>query len=395
MGARWRGIGTGCFMDRHAAERTRQQIIRLCHAGLDSRTLRSQTLQALRKVIAVDVAFFATTDPATVLFTGAVVDDVLHQNTPYFLDNEFLQDDVNKFAELARGTRHVCGLGEATQGELGRSQRYRELLAPLALGDELRAALTVGSSCWGVMCLHRERSSPNFTPSEAAFLARLAPHLAQGLRTSLLLNSAMASQAPAGPGLVVLGEDLSIAAITPAAQQWLAELAASDSLQHSGLPHVIWHVASRLRALENNAPTAADPMPRARVRTMSGRWTVVHASRLIGPGTERRIAVIIEDAQPSEIVPLIAQAYDLSRRESEVVQSLTRGLSTIEVAGALCISSNTVQDHLKTIFDKVGVRSRRELVAQIFTQQYRPHIAAGASPGADGSFQGGGSREIR
>ena len=53
------------------------------------------------------------------------------------------------------------------------------------LGDELRAALIVGSKCWGFMCLHRERSSPNFTPAEAAFLAKLTPHLAQGLRISL------------------------------------------------------------------------------------------------------------------------------------------------------------------------------------------------------------------
>jgi len=67
------------------------------------------------------------------------------------------------------------------------------------LGDELRAALMVGFKCWGFMCLHRERSSPNFTPAEAALLAELAPHLAQGLRASLLIGDArVTSPLPVG-----------------------------------------------------------------------------------------------------------------------------------------------------------------------------------------------------
>jgi DNA-binding CsgD family transcriptional regulator len=40
------------------------------------------------------------------------------------------------------------------------------------------------------------------------------------------------------------------------------------------------------------------------------------------------------------------------------------------MAERLCISPLTVQDHVKAIFDKVGVRSRRELVAHIFGEHY-------------------------
>jgi hypothetical protein len=125
----------------------------------------------------------------------------------------------------------------ATRGELARSPRYQDILAPMHLGDELRAALIVGSNCWGVMCLHRERNSPNCTPAEAAFLAKLTPRLAEGLRTALLIGGAqVTSQPPDGPGLVLLGDDLSLAAITPAAEGRLAEVAKGDGPARSSCP---------------------------------------------------------------------------------------------------------------------------------------------------------------
>jgi len=298
-----------------------------------------------------------------------------------------MQEDAVKFARLARGRSPVGTLGAATRGELTRSTRYQEILAPMDLGDELRAALVVGSKCWGFMCLHRERSSPNFTTAEAAFLAKLTPHLAEGLRTALLIGGApVTSPPPDGPGLVLLADDLSLAAITPAAEGWLAEVARSDWPGSSELPEAVCAVAARLLALEHGAHTPPSPMPRTRLRTASGRWLVLHASRLRAAGTEGRIAVIFEEARPSEIAPLIVDAYGLTKREGEITRLVLRGLSTAEVSEELHITPNTVRDHFKAIFDKVGVRSRRELVGQVFAQQYQPRMATGHEPDADGWF---------
>jgi DNA-binding CsgD family transcriptional regulator len=370
-----------------SAERIKQEIIRLCHAGLDSRTFRVEAVRCLRKAIPVDVSFFATADPATLLFTSAVVDDILARAASQFLENEFLRDDSVKFASLARDRTPVDSLGVATRGELAHSPRYQEILAPMDLGDELRAALVVGSKCWGFMCLHRERSSPNFTPAEAAFLAKLTPHLAEGLRTALLIGDGrVSSLALEGPGLVLLGDDLSLAAITPAAEGWLAEVAKSEWPGSLELPGAVYAVAARLLALERGGHELADLMPRTRLRSASGRWLVLHASRLRAAGTEGQIAVIFEEARPSEIAPLIVDAYGLTKREGEITQLVARGLSTAEVSKELHITPNTVRDHFKAIFDKVGVRSRRELVGQIFAQQYHPRMATGRELDTNGWF---------
>jgi DNA-binding CsgD family transcriptional regulator len=369
-----------------SAERARREIIRLSHAGLNSKTFRVEAVKQLRKAIPVDASFFSTTDPATLLFTGVVVDEVLAGAANQFLENEFLRDDAVKFASLVKGRSPVDSPGAATGGELVRSQRYQEILEPLDLGDELRAALMVGSKCWGFMCLHRERSGPDFTPAEAAFLAKLTPHLAEGLRTALLIGDTRGAPSPPdGPGLLLLGDDLSLAASTPAAEAWLEEVTDSDWPPSRELPDAVYAVASRLLAAERGG-YPLETMPRLRIRTASGRWLVLHASRLRAEGTEGRIAVIFEEARPSEIAPLIVDAYGLTRREGEVTQLVLRGLSSAEISGRLHITPNTVRDHFKSIFDKVGVRSRRELVGQVFAQQYQPRMSTGQMPGPDGWF---------
>jgi ATP/maltotriose-dependent transcriptional regulator MalT len=50
--------------------------------------------------------------------------------------------------------------------------------------------------------------------------------------------------------------------------------------------------------------------------------------------------------------------------ERDVVAALLAGLDTRAISARLCISSQTVQDHLKSIFRKTGAQSRRELLAR-------------------------------
>jgi DNA-binding CsgD family transcriptional regulator len=297
-----------------------------------------------------------------------------------------LHDDVNKFSWLARSATSVGGLMQATQRNMEQSPRYREVLAPLALGDELRAALITSGACWGFLCLHRERSSPQFTPAEIAFIGRLTPHIAEGLRKALLLGNATGSKALNEPGLLLLAEDLSVVAITPIAERWLSEIEEVDWSRKLALPSAICAVVARLQEIERNNEVYSALLPKVRLRTASGHWLVLHASRLAGPSAQAQIAVIFEAARPAEIAPLIVQAYDLSKRESEIMQSVSQGLSTAEMSATFQISSNTVQDHLKAIFEKVGVHSRRELVGQLFAQQYQPRLVSGRDLDANGWF---------
>jgi DNA-binding CsgD family transcriptional regulator len=161
----------------------------------------------------------------------------------------------------------------------------------------------------------------------------------------------------------VIGEDGCRAAANAAAERWIDELGGDPD--GNELPLELLAVAARLQGLGGKEERS----PRLRVRTRAGRWAVLHASWLGEPPT-RSVAVIIEHATASEVLPMLLPAYGLTQRERRVTGLVCKGLSTIEIAGRLQVTTNTVQDHLKSIFTKTGTRSRRELVATLLKQQY-------------------------
>jgi DNA-binding CsgD family transcriptional regulator len=108
-------------------------------------------------------------------------------------------------------------------------------------------------------------------------------------------------------------------------------------------------------------------VPRVRARTPSGEWMELQAA--LGEGRDGQLAeivIVIEPLGPREIAWLRLAAYHLSPREQEVVELVARGATTRQIGWALCIAEYTVQDHLKHIFDKTRVHSRRELLQRLY-----------------------------
>ncbi|HEY3115391.1 MAG TPA: helix-turn-helix transcriptional regulator [Chloroflexota bacterium] len=371
-----------------AAPKVKREIARACHAGLDVQTLGVEVVTHLREVVPFGAWCWPTADPSTSLITGAVSVGLSGAAAEGLLRLEYLSADFNKFTDLARRKPPTGVLSEATDGELERSARYREVYASAGLADDLRMALVIDGACWGYLALHRERSAACFAPAEEAFVGDLCEHLAEGVRTGLLISALEHSELPAGPGLLMLAEDDSVLSMNDTAQQWLQEVADVDKPAADGLPFAAYAVAAQLRGLEHAEAPANSASPRARLRLRSGQWCVFHGSRLVGPQSSGDVAILIERVQSPTLPRTILVSYGLTERESQLTQLVLRGLSTAEIAAQLCIAKTTVQDHLKSVFTKVGVRSRREVAARVFAQHYLPHAELGATLGPDGWFAG-------
>ncbi len=310
-----------------------------------------------------DAAFFASVDPTTLLFTSALAEAPLAQATAQFLDNEYGRVDVNKFAPLAVSADKVGSLDRATRGDRGASARYREVLAPLGLGDEMRVALVAGGLCWGVLCLHRSASASGFDATDLNFVRSVAPHLARGLRHCVTLHPAGPDAlTDDGPGLIILDADLAIVSLNPAAEAFLGDIVEADWPARLELPVTVFAAAAAQLAV-NNSDQPAKPTE-ARLRSRAGGWITVHCSPLLG-GTSRQVAVVLESADTSQVSSLILAAHGLTAAQSRVVALVLEGRSTPSIVNELHISANTLQEHLHAVFDKLGIGSRRELVAAL------------------------------
>jgi DNA-binding CsgD family transcriptional regulator len=368
----------------------RRRLVRLLHRELRLDAFLEAADHELASVLPYDSSCWLSLDPATLLPTGHFTSNVDGDHLAALAANEFLEDDVNKFASLAGMPLPVGILSAATGGDLSRSPRYSALLADHGYrdGDELRATFLDGGSVWGCLAVHRRVG--RFTAEEGRLVGDVAGYVASGIRRAILRTALQLDGEPDPPGLIVLGEDGAIESVTPPARNWLDEL--FDSTRGSAaVPLVLASIAHNARQA---AAGRTEEVATLRLPRRSGGWMRLDAS-LLDDGDAGRVAVIVGPSREPEVATLIAEAYRLSKRERDVTGLVLRGRSTEEMAELLHLSAYTVQDHLKSIFEKVGVRSRRELVAQLFLQQSAPRLRAGAPLRSDGWFAGSAPVEPR
>ena len=76
----------------------------------------------------------------------------------------------------------------------------------------------------------------------------------------------------------------------------------------------------------------------------------------------------------------------MTGRERAGTGLLCTGRSPAQITAELWISANTLQDHLKSVFDKIGVRSRREVIATILRDHYLPGLKSSRQVNPAGYF---------
>lgn len=353
----------------------RLAFARLIQRELDLSAYFDAADRLLARYVPFDASCWLSLDPETLLPTSHFSREYGVADMLRLVTNEYLDEDFNKFADLARSNPPVGILSRAARGDLTRSHRHATFLTEQGFGDgdELRAALRDGDVPWGAIAIHRRHGT--FHDEEAELVADLSGVVAHGVRRAMIRSAFGGDQSRESVGTLLLRGDDTIEAATPPARRWLGELFDSTGSSQAA-PLTVVSVAQQARRV---ASGRTDELATARLPSRSGRWLRLDASVLEG---EDRVAVTISAGVEPGLADLIARAHGLSSREREVTSLTLQGLSTREMAASLKVSPYTVQDHLKSIFDKVGVRSRRELAAQLFVMDVVPRMAGGAPESA-------------
>jgi DNA-binding CsgD family transcriptional regulator len=363
------------------AERVLRDVEVVARAGLDLDTFVREAVESFSRAVPHVAACVSTVDPSTLLLTGTrKFGDLVgrDERDDEWGVREYGDGEETSFTSLALNEVTAVGMNIVTGGEVRRSPRMAQFMEPLfGYTDELRVVFRDGGQVWGGASLFRDPATGAFEAGDVAAMSALSSAMAVGVRAGILTDVAsIAPAAPTGPAVIIVGADNVVQQLSTGAEERLDELRGSD-----GMADPFSIVTALVGAARRFASGELSTPPRCRVRSRSGMWLVLHASPLTARvGTTGDVVVTIDEARPPEIVPLVVAAFGLSRRERDVTQLVLQGSDTKEISARLHLSTWTVQDHLKAIFDKAGVRSRRDLIARIYFDQYVPRMGTDLGP---------------
>ena len=355
----------------HAQQTALARIRQLSCAGFDVARLLHEVSGIVCRVVpngagAIESPFWFTVDPESHLVTS-IYGQGCDVDPSDYMRWELLADDFMKTADVVQNPRGVQTLHEVTDGRPERSRIYVEVMVPHGMAQELLVALrTPNGENWGTTRLNRAPGDPMFSGHEISFMAAAAPLIAEGVRRGLLVGEATDPERPDAPGLVVLAPDGEVESVSPGAEEWFSRLPDDDG-RLDGVPTSV--LAAAAGALHDAERRGAGGASMARVPMKDGRWAVVQAA-VMGANGDSKVTVIIQSAHPDRIAPLLMSIYGLTDREQEVTRLVLRGGSTTKLAKDLGLSPHTVQQHLKSIFEKTDVNSRGELVAKVYFDCY-------------------------
>lgn len=360
-------------------------VERVCDTAVDADEIFEGVGAEVRKVVPYDSSMWFGVDPGTLLATSpSRVEGLYDGHCEAFWEREFHEQDASLFADLARAPVPAAALRASLDDRPARSIRYREFMIPHGFSDELRGVFRIGESAWGIFGLFRDGGRDPFDDDDVKFVTAISATVAVALRR----HAAGANPwhgALGSPGVLLFDAGGTLVSANDSAVHWLGALRGDDGLvdddppgwaqvlgdagRDLDVPTPIYPLLARARAYADGRERAE---ARLRVRDAKGRWLLLHASALHGSSGDTcgGVALVVEPAKSADVAPIIIEAYGLSSRERDVVRLIAQGASTSEMAAALFLSQHTVRDYVKTVFEKVGVSSRGELVAKLFAEHY-------------------------
>ncbi len=345
----------------------RDAIKRLDLAGGTIEEQQREVARLLASHVGADACALVTLDPATFITTRCDLWGAPHDpaHDEVFGRLEHASDgDLLLIPDLLRRARPAAALVRESGGDPNRSARFRTALSPLGVRDELRCVLVSRGACWGFAALYRLGGV--FEPSDERAASDHGAAVADLLRRAMLRSLlAMPEGDSQPPGLVRPTRGGGLVALTPEGEHWMA----------AGGPRLA-EAVRRLVAISD----AGQPLDLL-VSVESGRVFQVHATTV-----DSTPAAIIEAPRPLAVALRIVAVWGLTPRERELTGLVAQGRTTAEIAAELGITPYTVQDHLKAVFDKAGVSSRRALVASLFLDHALPRIEKAIPPSPYGWF---------
>lgn len=363
-------------------------VISTANESMDHGLVRQKALDALFRTIPSEGAIFFLPD-GNGRYTHIKLKNLETAYCDYYKKHFYVFDPLN----LTKGLSLNTMAGKCQQERVFsydsflNTEYYNDFLRPQAIHHKLIVNLVAEKELYGRIVLTRPRRYNSFTRQEVLTVRTIAPYLSHALahnnlRRKIKLKGTVLDyiEKQSSIGMILLDENLHIIYSNEKAEAAVAKLELPKSAleQKDRLPPQLLKDCREIKVLLKNCPAGGATLSRQSIVHCPGQTNLVITTKVLDQGPDwedsRLLMVSLEEQSPAEETALakidpqhLMDKFDLSKRETDVVELLFIGLKNAQIAQKLFISEVTVKKHLQNIFEKVGVGNRTALVNRILT----------------------------
>lgn len=344
-------------------------IRQACLAGLPGRALMPVVAAQLRSLVPAACCQFTWSSE-----TGRLVnfwsDTFMPRRTAWIIlhHRRYEADAGTSFRDLVMFGQPTGNLRGWWESGFERTETYAAVFAPYGLKWFLDGIVRDAMRPYGCLALIRRHDQPDFSAREEAIVERVLPYLAHALRREAAQPSRFV---PAGRSAMIVCDDdgrvlewselahrLAVYALVEQINLD-AEVERDDFGQMQlALREIARDIGARLRG--------GDELPLVVRRNGWGEFVFRGYRLQSADGGVARVGLLVEQLVPLQ-AHLLGRVNELplSARQKDVALLSAQGLSNAEIAGRLGVSSNTLKDYFKAIYQRLGINSQPQLVERL------------------------------
>jgi len=262
--------------------------------------------------------------------------------------------------------------------DLAQTRYYRKFLRPQSILHQMMIFLKLPRRLLGGVYLFRSEDSTNFSEFERRRAQLMVPYLTGVLEKALVADQVTELETILNvivkdlpyEGVIVLNEYFAPIYVTENASVVLNRISALQQKKKSGreavplLPENLILLCQRLRESAGGRDES-QTAPKFEL-IACGSVQISVCVRLIRHREKSPLFLIcFNENGPISSVSQQLKGIGVTSREVEVVFLVYQGMKNADIAKTLFISEHTVENHLKTIYKKMGVKNRTTLIYRL------------------------------
>jgi DNA-binding CsgD family transcriptional regulator len=255
-----------------------------------------------------------------------------------------------------------------TLDERAHYRHFHDLRSPV--GGTMLATFAADDQPVAALQWYRREPNQPFRAGEIAFVNQLAQAIGNAIAASLARERAMRQgDVPEASGILMLTPGGEVGFGTPAGERWRDLLGQIDRGTGDRLPTAVRAAVAALRASDDDGIGVVSGVGAVSLPIPGGSVRIEASSA--GPDGSVAIVLAAERPPAPASVPV---TWPLTPQERQVVDLLIQGQSNRQISDRLFVSEHTVEWHLRHAYEKIGVRSRNQLLSRLFHEVYLPGV---------------------